>query len=90
MKEFLNKMFLVLLGGAIQGAGMGLFLFPHFIPSGGAGGLALLFNHFFHFSMGPSLWMVNFTMLLIGVQYLGKRFALWTVIGMTMSSVSVD
>lgn len=90
MKQYLIKNGLVFAGGALQGFGMGLFLFPQSIPSGGAGGIAILLNHWFNIDMGPSLWIVNFSMLMLGVQYLGKRFALWTFIGITMTSLSVD
>ena len=51
MNRFLRKNGLVIAGGTIQGLGMGLFLFPHAIPSGGAGGLAVLLNHFFVISL---------------------------------------
>lgn len=90
MKQFMIKNGLVLAGGAIQGLGMGLFLFPNSIPSGGAGGIAILLNYWFGLSMGLALWIVNFTMLLLGVNYFGKRFVLWTIAGITMTSISVN
>lgn len=90
MKSVLIKYGLVLAGGAIQGLGMGLFLFPHFIPSGGAGGITVLLNYWFNMSMGTALWIVNFTLLFVGVKVLGKRFALWTIVAITMTSISVD
>ncbi len=90
MKSMMQKGGLVLLGGIFQGFGMGLFLFPQSIPSGGAGGLAILLNHYFFIPMGPSLWIVNFVLLLVGVNYLGKRFAVWTVVGMTVASLTID
>lgn len=89
MKGIFKKGGFVLLGGSIQGLGMGLFLFPHSIPSGGAGGIAVLLNYFFNISMGPSLWIVNFSLLMIGIKVLGKRFGLWTFIGITITSVSI-
>lgn len=89
LQVILKKGGFVLLGGTIQGLGMGLFLFPHSIPSGGAGGIAVLLNYLFNMSMGPALWFVNFSMLIIGVKVLGKRFGLWTFIGITMTSVSI-
>ena len=89
MKNFMWKNGLVFAGGAIQGLGMGLFLFPHAIPSGGAGGIAVLLNHWFNISMGLSLWIVNISMLLLAVKFLGKRFALWTITGITISSISI-
>src|SRR5690625_1144974 len=90
MQAFMKKYGLVMLGGIFQGLGMGIFLFPQAIPSGGAGGIAILLNYFFHFPMGPSLWAVNFGFLLLGVKYLGKRFAVWTVFGMTVASLTID
>src|SRR5699024_5987892 len=89
MKELVKKNGLVMVGGTIQGVGMGLFLFPQSIPSGGAGGIAILLNYFFHVDLGPALWIVNFLLLLVGINYLGKWFALWTVVGMTMASLSI-
>lgn len=90
MKAFMQKSGLVLLGGIFQGFGMGLFLFPQSIPSGGAGGLAILLNYYLYIPMGPSLWIVNFILLLLGIHYLGKRFAVWTVVGMTVASFTID
>lgn len=90
MKSILFKNGLVLIGAAIQGLGMGLFLFPHFIPSGGAAGITVLLNYWFNISMGTALWIVNFSLLFLGVKALGKRFALWTIIAITVTSISVD
>ncbi|MFD2046514.1 YitT family protein [Ornithinibacillus salinisoli] len=90
MRGFWRKHGLVMLGGMCQGFGMGLFLFPNSIPSGGAGGIAVLLNYWFHINMGPALWIVNFSFMLFGVKYLGKRFTLWTLIGITMTSLSID
>ncbi|WP_062051589.1 YitT family protein [Bacillus sp. JCM 19034] len=77
-------------GGVCQGFGMGLFLFPNSIPSGGAGGLAVLLNYWFPINIGLALWIVNFSFLLLGVKYLGKRFTLWTLLSITVTSVSID
>jgi len=89
LKQFIRKFGLVVAGGAIQGYGMGTFLFPNYIPSGGAGGLAVLINYGFHLNMGLSLWVVNLSMLIFGVKVLGKRFALWTILSITITSLSL-
>lgn len=89
MKRTIVKGGLVLIGAILQGFGMGIFLFPHAIPSGGAGGMAILINFWLNIRMGPALWIVNFSFLLLGVKYLGKRFALWTFIGITMTSFAI-
>lgn len=90
MNSFMKKCGHVLLGGFIQGLGMGLFLFPHSIPSGGAGGIAVLLNYFLNINIGYALWIVNFLILLFGIKYLGKRFALWTVVGITIASLTIE
>jgi uncharacterized membrane-anchored protein YitT (DUF2179 family) len=84
-----RKSGLVLAGGTIQGFGMGIFLFPHAIPSGGAGGLAVLLNHWFQVNIGFALWLVNFSMLLLAMKYLGNRSTLWTMAAMTITSLSI-
>lgn len=87
--QYIKKAGFVCLGGMIQGLGMGVFLFPHAIPSGGASGIAILINHFLKIPVGPSLWIVNLLLLVIGLKVLGKRFALWTFAGITLTSLSV-
>ncbi|WP_456277979.1 YitT family protein [Bacillus sp. AK128] len=89
MFNFLKKNSIVIGGGAIQGAGMGLFLFPHAIPSGGAGGLAVILNHWFHLDMGFALWLVNFSMLAVAVKYLGGKSTLWTMVSISITSASI-
>lgn len=89
MKDFMKKLTFVLAGGTIQGFGMGMFLFPNYIPSGGAGGIAVILNYGLHIDVGVALWIVNFVMLLFGIKILGKRFALWTVLGITITSLSI-
>ncbi len=68
---------------------MGLFLFPHAIPSGGAGGLAVLLNYWLHINMGLALWIVNFSMLVLAIKFLGNRVAIWTMLSITVTSFSV-
>ncbi|WP_249871796.1 YitT family protein [Oceanobacillus saliphilus] len=89
MKQLATKFGLVVAGGTIQGFGMGLFLFPNYIPSGGAGGIAVLLNYWFQINIGLALWIVNLSMLFFGIKILGKRFAVWTVIGITITSISL-
>ncbi|PLR78672.1 membrane protein [Bacillus sp. V3-13] len=89
MKKFIRKSGLVLAGGAIQGLGMGVFLFPHAIPSGGAGGIAVLLNYLFTMNIGFSLWLTNFSALVLAIKYLGNRCALWTMAGISITSFSI-
>ncbi|KAB8138297.1 YitT family protein [Gracilibacillus oryzae] len=90
LRSLWKKSGLVILGGICQGFGMGLFLFPNSIPSGGAGGIAVLLNHWFSMNVGFALWIVNFTLMMIGLNYLGKRFTMWTLVSISVTSIAID
>jgi uncharacterized membrane-anchored protein YitT (DUF2179 family) len=80
----------VAFGAIIQGIGMTLFLFPNDIPSGGAAGLAILLNYWFHLSLGFSLWFVNFIALIISIRYFGYEWTFRTMFSVTITSLTVS
>lgn len=80
---------LVTIGAMIQGIAMTMFLFPHSIPSGGAGGLAVLLNYWFNIPLSLSLWLVNFSLLVVAVKWLGNASAIGTMYGITVTSLSI-
>jgi uncharacterized membrane-anchored protein YitT (DUF2179 family) len=86
----LQKIVFLTLGAFTQGIAMAVFLFPHFIPSGGVAGLAILGDHFFKLPLGLTLWIINFGLLLLAVKKLGKQTALWTIYCVAVTSVTVD
>ncbi|AGT33396.1 hypothetical protein M493_15900 [Geobacillus genomosp. 3] len=85
-----KKYLLVVIGSIIQGAAMGVFLFPNAIPSGGAGGITVLLNHLFRLPTSIGLWIVNASALLVAFRYLGGASAVGTVISITVTSVSIQ
>ncbi|MDC3415220.1 YitT family protein [Aquibacillus sp. 3ASR75-11] len=88
--RYTNKAFmLVACGGFIQGMAMALFLFPHSIPSGGAGGIAVLLNYWFDIPLSFALWFVNFTLLVAAIYWLGNASAIGTMFGITITSISI-
>jgi uncharacterized membrane-anchored protein YitT (DUF2179 family) len=89
MKKRLFTYICLLLGAFLQGVSMSLFLFPHSIPSGGAAGLALLLNHWFHLSLGFSLWLANITFLLFALKYFGFTWTLRTMISVGITSTTI-
>ncbi|WP_207634177.1 YitT family protein [Halalkalibacter urbisdiaboli] len=89
MRHSVKAYTLVTLGGALQGLAMALFLFPHSIPSGGAGGLAVLLNHWFNIPLSFALWFVNFSLLLLAIKWLGNASAIGTMFGISITSLSI-
>jgi uncharacterized membrane-anchored protein YitT (DUF2179 family) len=89
MKKKLFIYFCLLFGAILQGMSMSLFLFPHSIPSGGAAGLALLLNHWFHLSLGFSLWLANIVFLFFALNYFGYTWTLRTIISVATTSMTI-
>ncbi len=87
-KSIVNLVF-IFIGAVLQGIAMSVFLFPHNIPSGGAAGLAIILNHWVHFPLGFSLWLVNFAFLILALQYFGYTWTIRTMLSVTITSVTV-
>ncbi|MCG7345262.1 YitT family protein [Sporosarcina sp. ACRSL] len=90
ISSFLRKYILVAIGAVIQGFAMGVFLFPNYIPSGGAGGLTVLLNYWFGIPLSLALWIMNASMLLFAFHYLGGKSTIGTLFGITITSISVN
>ncbi len=79
----------LLTGAFLQGLSMSIFLFPHSIPSGGAAGLAILMNHWFHLSLGFSLWLANIVFLVFALQYFGFPWTIRTIFAVAVTATTV-
>ncbi|WP_040205448.1 YitT family protein [Neobacillus jeddahensis] len=90
MKKTWLTYFCLLFGAILQGLAMSLFLFPHSIPSGGAAGIAILMNHWFHFSLGLSLWLANIVFLFFAIRYFGYTWTLRTILSVAITSTTVN
>ena len=89
MKRILFKYCYLLIGAFLQGMSMSIFLFPHSIPSGGAAGLALLMNHWFHLPLGLSLWLANVVFLIFAFKYFGYTWTFRTILSVATTSLTV-
>jgi uncharacterized membrane-anchored protein YitT (DUF2179 family) len=90
MRSFLRKYILVTIWAVLQGFAMGVFLFPNYIPSGGAGGFTVLLNYWFGIPLSLALWIMNASMLLFALHYLGGKSTIGTLFGITVTSISVN
>ncbi|WP_010676365.1 YitT family protein [Bacillus timonensis] len=81
----------VLLGIAaiIQGFAMATFLFPHFIPTGGAASVAVLFNYVAGTPFDITLWVLNAGLLFAAIKWLGKGTAIWTLYCVTITAITI-
>lgn len=80
----------LLFGAVLQGMSMSFFLFPHSIPSGGAAGIAILMNYWFHIPLGFSLWLANIVFLVFALQYFGYTWTFRTIFSVATTSATVS
>ncbi|MDD9313755.1 YitT family protein [Cytobacillus firmus] len=86
----LYKSLILGMAAGIQGIAMTFFLFPHFIPSGGAASLAVLFNYLLDTPYSVTLWVLNAGLLLAAAKWLGKSSVIWTLFCVSVTSVTID
>ncbi|MCS0670002.1 YitT family protein [Cytobacillus firmus] len=86
----LYKSLILGIAAVIQGIAMTFFLFPHFIPSGGAASLAVLFNYLLDTPYSVTLWVLNASLLLAAAKWLGKSSVIWTLFCVSVTSVTID
>lgn len=90
MKTLLLKGLFLGVGATIQGLAMALFLFPHFIPSGGAASVGVLLYYLLQVPYGITLWVLNASLLFIAFKWLGKSNALWTLFCVSVTSFTIS
>ena len=80
MKKRVMELLLVLAGNVLMSIGVGAFVIPEELMSGGATGLGLLAAHYFHIPVAVFLGGYNAIMFVVGALTLGKHFAVTTLI----------
>lgn len=83
MSKSYGKLFNILcvfIGNAIYALGVVMFILPNHMITGGSTGLALTFNHYLGIPISIFVFCFNFIMFVLGAFWLGKHFALTTLI----------
>jgi uncharacterized membrane-anchored protein YitT (DUF2179 family) len=88
--KHLRKSVILFIASGIQGSAMAIFLFPHFIPSGGAASVSVLLNYLVQVPFSITLWVLNAGLLIAAGKWLGKSSALWTLYCVTVTSYTVN
>ncbi|MBM7649213.1 uncharacterized membrane-anchored protein YitT (DUF2179 family) [Bacillus ectoiniformans] len=83
------KMLGLAIGAVIQGTAMSLFLFPHFISSGGAAGISIILNYLIQVPYAATLWALNAGMIVLAFKWLGKSSAIGTLYCVSITSVTI-
>jgi uncharacterized membrane-anchored protein YitT (DUF2179 family) len=69
-----QRIFFVLCGAMLVAVSLELFLVRNSVIDGGIVGVSLILSHLSSFETGPLLLLLNSPFLLVGYQYMGRRF----------------
>ena len=76
----LKDLVMILIGNIILAFGVGVFLLPSNILSGGVAGVAVLLEPFIPLSKPTIVTITTYSLYFLGVICLGKKFALQTLV----------
>lgn len=88
--KFLKEMFLIFLGTLFAGLGMGSFLLPNKLSSGGFAGIATIFYYFFNWNVGITVIILNIPFFIFAYIKIGRRFLFRTILGTLLLSFFID
>lgn len=80
----------IVVGSAVMALAYNLFLIPHHIVPGGAGGVAMILNYFFSTPVGLTILVINIPLFLLGLKTLGRTYGVKSLVGIAVSSLLID
>jgi len=89
-KTELKNFSFIFVGSLFLGLGVVGFFVPNGLLTGGTAGLSLLLHYVTSYTVGSLMIAVNIPLLIIGGKYLGKMFAIRTIITILLISLVID
>ena len=90
MKSEIKNYLYITVGSALISLGVVLFFVSNNFTTGGTPGMAILLHHFSGFTIGSIVIAINIPLLIIGIKYLGKLFAVRTIVAIVLMSIFID
>ena len=80
----------IILGAILMGVGLEEFLVPNKVLDGGIVGISIILSHFIGWKLGVFIFILNIPFFFIGYKQIGKTFALSTLLGITVLSITTS
>lgn len=80
----------IVLGSVVVALSYNLFLIPHHIVPGGAGGIAMILNYFFAVPVGLTILVINIPLFVVGIKVIGRSYGVKSILGIAISSLLID
>lgn len=86
----IKKYLVIVLGSAVMGMGLGLFLIPAQIAPGGISGLSTVLHYLTGFPTGVIMLIINIPIFIVGALNFSKKYIFISFFGMLMLSVFIE
>lgn len=85
-----KRILFIILGAVLMGVGIEEFLVPNRILDGGIVGISIILSHLSGWRLGLFIFILNIPFFFIGYKQIGKTFALSTLLGITVLSLTTS
>lgn len=88
MKRLLKRGLFIFIGAILMAIGIEIFLVPNLIMDGGIVGISIILSNLTGIKLGLFLFLLNIPFFFLGYKQIGKTFAVSTVFGITVLSIT--
>ena len=78
----------ITIGAILMGVALELFLVPNKVIDGGVAGVSIMLSSLTNLPLGAFLFLLNIPFLIIGYKHIGKTFAIATMYGIAIMSIT--
>lgn len=90
MMEYFKKIVFITIGAVLMGVALELFLVPNSFIDGGIAGVSIIVSKITSLPLGLFLFILNAPFLLLGLKQIGKTFAISSLYGIAVMSVTTS
>ncbi|PLR89966.1 hypothetical protein CVD19_22990 [Bacillus sp. T33-2] len=87
-RKVVQRVILITLGAILMGVGLEIFLVPNHVIDGGIVGISIMLSYITKWDLGLFIFLLNIPFFFIGYKQIGKTFALSTLYGILILSVT--
>ncbi|WP_425454291.1 YitT family protein [Peribacillus asahii] len=88
MRQIIQRAFLITLGAILMSIGLEIFLVPNNVIDGGITGISIMLSYTTGLKLGIFIFLLNLPFFFIGYKQIGKTFAISTLYGIIILSIS--
>ncbi|GLX68853.1 YitT family protein [Paenibacillus glycanilyticus] len=88
--EIFKRIIFITIGSVLMGVSLELFLVPNDVIDGGITGISIMVSELTHLPLGLFIFLLNIPFLFIGFKQIGKTFAMSTLYGIVVMSITTQ